>query len=83
MKILITLIGLVFLAGCNAGHVGGFNRGFNNAYMMDMQMRQPSAPVQYYPQNNNNTYWQEQNARRQYFESIRPQSLFNPDGTAR
>jgi len=53
----------------------------NNAYQMDYQLKQQqNSGIRYYPQQqNNSTYWQEQNARNQYFQNAaRPPASASP-----
>jgi hypothetical protein len=72
MKTLIAITLTLFAAGCTMEQFGrgmvGTGQGMNQAYMLDMQMRQqPPAPV-YYPQQNNSNYWQEQRAKQEYLD---------------
>ena len=61
------------------GAARGFSNGFNDALLLDMQMRQQQDDTIIYPNQNNPynphtnpNYWQEQNARRQYYNSLTP-----------
>lgn len=51
-------------------------QGMNRAIELDLQSQQQPMQVFIPNQNNDNsTYWQEENARREYFESLRPKPI--------
>lgn len=82
MKKVVLVLGLLFLAGCTgndwARGFQGMGQGLNNAYQMDYQMRQKNQVVYPNPQQNNSTYWQEANARQQYFDRNMPKPTYSP-----
>ena len=56
--------------------VQGVNQGLQNMMLLDAYGRRNEGTVVYpQQQQDNSTYWQEENARRQYFESIRPKPM--------
>jgi hypothetical protein len=80
MKKIVLMLGLLFCIGCvdqpmTDADRDRFDRAMNQSMQNLQQQNQQQNPgVIFSPrqQQNNSTYWQEQNARRQYLESTRP-----------
>jgi hypothetical protein len=76
MKKIVLMLGLLFCIGCVDQPMTDADRDrFDRAMNQSMQnMQQHNSDVLSYPQQrqqNNSTYWQEKNARKQFFENNR------------
>jgi len=70
MKVTLLLAMVLLIAGCSPGYWGRFADG--------MQQQQYRQPVRIYtPQRQNSTYWQETQARQEYYDSLQP-DLWKP-----